>query len=128
MFESEATNQHLNPEFNKLYPEEDRLNRMNRDFQFHPGQTSDPKTLTSEQVAAFNRDGYISPLNLFTEAEVVEHRHYFDQLLARVLASGQDNYSIKTAHLLYGKFYDLLTDLRIVAYVKDLLGDNVVGW
>lgn len=128
MFESEATNQHLNPEFNKLYPEEDRLTRMNRDFQFHPAQTSNPKALTIEQVEAFNRDGYISPLNLFTEAEVAEHRHYFDQLLANVLASGQDNYSIKTAHLLYGKVYDLLTDQRIVAYVKDLLGDNVVGW
>ncbi len=128
MFESEATNQHLNPEFNKLYPEEDRLNRMNRDFRFHPAQTSNPKALTAEQIAAFNRDGYLSPLNLFSEAEVAEHRRYFDQLLANVLASGQDNYSIKTAHLLYGKVYDLLTDQRIVAYVKDLLGENVVGW
>lgn len=128
MFESDATNQHLNPEFNKLYPEEDRLTRMNRDFRFHPAQTSNPQTLTAEQIAAFNRDGYISPLNLFTEAEIAEHRRYFDQLLANVLASGQDNYSIKTAHLLYGKVYDLLTDQRIVAYVKDLLGENVVGW
>jgi len=128
MLESNATNQHLNPEFNKLYPEEDRLSQMNRDFRFHPARNSNPKALTGAQVEAFNRDGYISPLNVFSEAEIAEHRRYFDQLLAHVLASGQDNYSIKTAHLLYGKVYDLLTDQRIVAYVKDLLGENVVGW
>ena len=45
-----------------------------------------------------------------------------------MLAAGQDSYSIKTAHLLYGRVYDLLTDGRIVVYVKDLLGENVVGW
>ncbi|MDX2043657.1 MAG: phytanoyl-CoA dioxygenase family protein [Acidobacteriota bacterium] len=128
MFESDATNQHHNPEFNKLFPEEDRLTRMNRDFRFHPAATTDPQALTREQIEAFNRDGFISPLDLFSEAEIANHRSYFDELLARVLASGQDNYSIKTAHLLYGKVYDLLTDRRIVAYVKDLLGENVVGW
>jgi hypothetical protein len=44
-----------------------------------------------------------------------------------VLASGQDSYSIKTAHLLYGRVYDLLTNPRIVAHVTDLLGENVIG-
>lgn len=128
MFESEATNQHQNQEFNKLFPEEDRLTQMNRDFRFHPAVTTNPQALTREQIEAFNRDGYISPLNLFSEAEAADHRRYFDELLAHVLASGQDNYSIKTAHLLHGKVYDLLTDRRIVAHIKDLLGENVVGW
>lgn len=123
-----ATNQHLNPEFNKLFPEEDRLNQMSRDFRFHPATTTNPQTLSPQQIEAFNRDGYITGLSVFNEAEVAEHRRYFDDLLARVLASGQDNYSIKTAHLLYGKVYDLLTDRRIVAHIKDLLGENVVGW
>lgn len=126
--DNQAVNQHLNPEFNKLFPEEDRLADMPREFRFHPAGVVAPQRLTPEQVAAFNRDGYLTGIRLFNEGEALELRRYFDDLLARVLASGQDNYSIKTAHLLYGKVYDLLTDARIVAYVKDLLGENVVGW
>lgn len=126
--DNQSVNQHLNPEFNKLFPEEDRLAEMPREFRFHPAGVVAPQTLTPEQLAAFNRAGYLTGLRLFNDEEALELRCYFDELLARVLASGQDNYSIKTAHLLYGRVYDLLTAPRIVAYVKDLLGENVVGW
>jgi non-heme Fe2+,alpha-ketoglutarate-dependent halogenase len=126
--ETQSINQHLHPEFNKLFPEEDRLAELAREFRFHPAGVAAPKLLTPEQLETFNRDGYLTGLRLFSDEEIAEHRRYFDELLAAVLASGQDNYSIKTAHLLYGKVYDLLTDARIVAYIKDLLGENVVGW
>ena len=126
--ETQSINQHLNPEFNKLFPEEDRLAELAREFRFHPAEVAASQQLTPAQLEAFNRDGYVTGIGIFSDEEVAEHRRYFDELLARVLASGQDNYSIKTAHLLYGKVYDLLTDPRIVAYVKDLLGENVVGW
>ncbi|MFN0087030.1 MAG: phytanoyl-CoA dioxygenase family protein [Blastocatellia bacterium] len=124
----QEVNRHLNPEFNKLFPEADRLAEMGRELRFHPAGVAEPRILTREQIEAFNRDGYISGLRLFTEEEIADHRRYFDGLLERVLASGQDNYSIKTAHLLYGKVYDLITNPRVVAYVRDLLGENVVGW
>ncbi len=126
--ENQPVNQHFNPEFNKLFPEADRLAELARDLRFHPAGVAQPQKLTRAQIETFNRDGYISGLRIFSDAEMAGQRRYFDELLARVLASGQDNYSIKTAHLLYGKVYDLLTDARIVAYVKDLLGENVVGW
>jgi ectoine hydroxylase-related dioxygenase (phytanoyl-CoA dioxygenase family) len=45
-----------------------------------------------------------------------------------VLAAGGDSYSISTAHKTYGKVWDLLTHPRIVAHVRDLLGENVIGW
>src|SRR5439155_7616126 len=81
-----------------------------------------------EQIDEFNRDGYLKGIRIFSDAEMAEHRRYFDELLARVLATGRDSYSISTAHLKYGPVHDLLTNPRIVAYVRDLLGDNVVGW
>jgi ectoine hydroxylase-related dioxygenase (phytanoyl-CoA dioxygenase family) len=84
--------------------------------------------LTREQIETFNRDGYLSPIPLFGQAEIADIRSYFDGLLARTLAAGGDSYSISTAHLRYGRVYDLLTDARIVSYVKDLLGENVIGW
>lgn len=111
-----------------LVPAQDALQQVERDLRFHPVKNKNPQTLTPEQIAAFNRDGFIKGIRFFDEAEIALHRAYLDDLLARVLASGADSYSIATAHRRYGTVYDLLTHPRIVACVADLLGPNVVGW
>jgi ectoine hydroxylase-related dioxygenase (phytanoyl-CoA dioxygenase family) len=67
-------------------------------------------------------------LKIFSAAEIGEIRGYFDALLAKVLAAGGDSYSISTAHAKYGRVFDLLRHPRIVACVRDLLGENVIGW
>src|ERR1022692_3341708 len=112
----------------RLVPSTAELSTTHRDLRFHPTTTEHPKILSSEQIAAFNRKGYLAPFRIFSEAEIADIRRYFDDLLAQTLASGGDSYSITTAHLRYGRVYDLLTNPRIVALVKDLLGENVIGW
>ena len=109
-------------------PTNEELNRLERDLRFHPSPVANPRTLTAEQVAAFNRDGYLKGIRIFSPQEMAGIREYFDKLLARTLAAGGDSYSISTAHLRYGRVYDLLTQPRIVACVQDLLGENVVAW
>lgn len=109
-------------------PSHDDLNAVTRDLRFHVSPVKEPKALTMEQVAAYNRAGYVMPLDVFTAAEADAQRNYFDDLLARVVAAGGTSYSISTAHLKCGPVYDLLIHPRIVAYVRDLLGDNVIGW
>jgi ectoine hydroxylase-related dioxygenase (phytanoyl-CoA dioxygenase family) len=104
------------------------LREIERDLRFHPSVTSHPTALTAEQIAAFNRDGYVKGIRIFDAEQIEEIRRYFDALLAGVMAAGGDSYSIATAHRKYGKIYDLLTHPRIVACVRDLLGENVVGW
>jgi chlorinating enzyme len=101
---------------------------VERDLRFHPSTVENPRTLTREEMARFNRDGYLKGICIFDEEEIAEIRRYFDGLLERTLAAGGDSYSISTAHLRYGRVYDLLTDARLVARVKDLLGDDVIGW
>src|SRR5207248_8680995 len=86
------------------------------------------KVLTPEQVARFNRDGYLMPFRVFGEAEVADLRRYFDGLLAKYLAEGKDSYSISSAHLRHGRVWDVLTNPRVVALVSDLLGPSVVAW
>ena len=52
-------------------------------------------------------------------------------LTVRAHIAGQEvrrSYSISSAHLRYGRVYDILTHPRIVAYVRDILGENVVAW
>ncbi len=109
-------------------PTHDELGRLERDLRFHPCTTTDPQTLTRTQIEAFNRHGYIKGIRIFDAAEIGRIRAYFDDLLARTLAVGGDSYSISTAHLRYGRVYDLLTHPRIVAIVRDLLGEDVIGW
>ncbi len=112
----------------KMIPGQSELDRIERDLRFHPVVNHNPRVLSRAQIDAFNRDGYIRGIRIFSDAEIGEIREYFDRLLARVIAAGGDSYSISTAHAKYGRVYDLLTDRRIVACVKDLLGADVVAW
>jgi hypothetical protein len=112
----------------KFIPTTEELSKTQRDLRFHPTTTINPQILTKEQISAFNRDGYLRGLRIFSAEEIGEIRRYFDDLLARTLAAGGDSYSISTAHLRYGRVYDILTDRRIVDRVKDLLGEDVIAW
>ena len=112
----------------KIMPTWEQLAEMGRDLQFHPSVTEQPKVLTQEQVTDFNRVGYIKGIPIFSESEIGEHRQYFDALLANVIAAGGSSYSIISAHMKYGKVYDLLTHPKIVACVKDIIGADVIGW
>ena len=118
----------IQPSMRPFVPNAEELSRVERDLRFHPSQVSAPRTLTCDQIAAFNRDGYLKPLPIFDAVEISSIRAYFDGLLARTIAAGGDSYSISTAHLRYGRVYDLLRHPRIVAYVSDLLGEDVIGW
>lgn len=104
------------------------LGQIERDLAFRPCGVPAPRVLARAQIEHFNERGYILPVPVFGAAEIAAIRAYFDDLLARVLAEGKDQYSISTAHMKYGRVWDLLTEPRIVDCVADLLGDGVVGW
>lgn len=114
-------------EFKAVLDQQD-LAAIPRDLRFHSVSNEAPKAITREQVAAFNREGYISGLTAFNAAEIAEIRQYFDDLLAQVVAAGGDSYSISSAHLKYGRVWDLLKHPHIVSHVADLLGEDVIGW
>jgi hypothetical protein len=109
-------------------PGQDELLAVDRDLSFHPCTGTAPKVLTPEQVARFNRDGYLMPFRIFSGAEIADLRSYFDRLLAEYVAEGKDSYSISSAHLRHGRVWDVLTNPRVVAIISDLLGPSVVAW
>jgi len=111
-----------------ITPQQAELDGIARVLLFHPTVNSNPITLTSSQVVQFNRDGFVKGISLFNDDEANDYRRYFDELLMQVTADGGDSYSISSAHLKYGRVYDLLTHPAIVACVRDLLGENVVAW
>ena len=111
-----------------IIPDTDAIEATARDLRFFPASVDEPKTLSADQIRSFNEDGFLKGIRIFDAAETLENRRYFDALLEKILAQGGDSYSISTAHLKYGKVYDLLAHPRIVACVRDLLGDDVVAW
>jgi ectoine hydroxylase-related dioxygenase (phytanoyl-CoA dioxygenase family) len=112
----------------KIIPSQEQLGQLERRLKFHPSAVADPRILTREQVAAYNQGGYVKPVRIFNDNEMAVHRRFFDDVLARTLAAGGNSYSIISAHMKYEAVYDLLAHPKIVACVKDILGENVIGW
>ncbi len=112
----------------KIIADIDNVAQMERDLAFHPCTNAHPTALTPNQIDHFNQKGYVTGLDVFDSTEVTDIRTYFDDLLDRVIASGKDSYSLSSAHLVYGRVYDLLKAPSIVDMVGDLLGDDVIGW
>lgn len=111
-----------------IVPSETELQSLERDLRFYPTANSSPQALSLAQVQGFNELGFIAPLSIYDRHEILDIRNYFDDLLARVVSAGGDSYSISSAHLKYGLVYDILTNVKIVDFVSDLLGENVIGW
>ncbi len=111
-----------------MIPEHDELSTIERDLRFRWCENPHPQVLSRQQIDQYNHQGYIKGIRIFDDVEMQAQRSYFDDLLDRVLAAGSDSYSISSAHLKYGKVFDLLSHPRIVACVTDLLGENVIGW
>jgi len=112
----------------KTIPNQEQLSQLERRLQFHPSAVANPKVLTQAQIDFYNRNGYLKGFRIFDETEIDEQRRFLDETLAQVIAAGGNSYSIISAHMKYGPVYDLIKHPRIVAYVKDLLGKDVVGW
>ena len=111
-----------------IIPQYDSIDQIERDLGFFPAKEQSCKTLTTEQVKHYNENGYVSNLEIFSKREADDLREYFDALLEEAIEAGGDSYSISTAHFEHAEVYDLLKHSTIVNYVKDILGENVVGW
>lgn len=112
----------------KVIPTPDELSRVERDLRFHPVTTMNPKRLTSGHIDTFNRDGVIKGFRVFSNEEIEGYRRYFDSLLDDLSGMGESHCAINEAHLQHAGVYDVLRHPRIVTYVKDLLGNHVIGW
>lgn len=104
----------------------DAIPDMERELKFFPASTKNPRLLTPEQISHFNEKGYLFPIDLFTPDEVIANRTYFEKLLKMAFDAGLDRYSINGWHTHCRGIYDLVTDDRILDYVEDILGPNLV--
>ena len=102
------------------YPE------LERDLSFHPASNTDPQKLSRQQIRQFNDKGYISPLDVFSPEDADAHRAFFDGILAAATVRGQNSYSLNSWHRTCRSIHDLVTAPRILDYVQDLLGEDLI--
>lgn len=108
-------NQHLD-----AYPE------LQRELKFFPLGVEEPRCLTAEQIEHYNACGYLSPIDIFSGAEIARIRAYFDDLLDKALAAGWDSYEMTNWHKHCRGVWDIVTESRIIDVVQDLLGETVI--
>lgn len=106
----------------------DAFPELERERRFFPLGVENPAALTRQQIQQFNEKGYVTPLDVFNAAEIAAHRAYFDHLLEQATAAGWNSYSINGWHRSCAGIYDLVKTPRILDYVQDLLGENLVCW
>lgn len=105
-----------------------QLAELPRQMEFVPSAGTIPSVLTENQIADYNRMGYVMPFDGLANDEIRELRAFFDGVLAAYIEQGKNSYAISTAHLRFSRIYDLVQHPRIVAAVADLLGENIVCW
>lgn len=101
-----------------------------RDLGFTPSDPGAARTLSADQVAHYNTHGFISPVPVFDAEGIGRIRAYVDDLLERVVgAPDQRNaYSINSYHLVCRGLYDLILTPRLLDYVEDIVGPDIVSW
>ena len=61
--------------------EDVEIDDIPRNLRFYPSDPSQAHTLSSERIEAYNRDGYIKGMRIFSGDEIDDIRSYFDALL-----------------------------------------------
>ncbi|MEM7324423.1 MAG: phytanoyl-CoA dioxygenase family protein [Actinomycetota bacterium] len=85
------------------------------------------KVLTDDQVESYQADGWISPLDVLTEAEVADARSKLEAFEAQYgPMSGRPERS--RAYLPFTWVDDIMRHPRLVDAVEDLIGPDILCW
>ena len=84
-----------------------------------------PKRLTPDQVASFHRDGFITPVRVFSEQQAAEFRQEFEQI-ERAQGGALKGIARTKIYLRHPSLYRLATDPAILDMVEDLIGPDIL--
>ena len=106
----------------------EELRELDRELSFRSASPERGKTLTAKQIDTYNRDGCLLPLPAFDDTEIGELRQHVDGLLDDAMAAGGDSLSVIDPHTTSRRMYDLMFEPRLVAYMRDVIGDDIACW
>ncbi|MEM1377058.1 MAG: phytanoyl-CoA dioxygenase family protein [Pseudomonadota bacterium] len=82
--------------------------------------------LTSSQINYYNREGYVTGLDVFDPQKAAANLRYFDGLLEK--RGGEGAYAINCYQARCAGIWDLCTNETILDCVEDIIGPNIVCW
>ena len=97
-----------------------------QDLSFLPVANPTPTTLSTEDIARYNREGFCQPFQIFDTDEIQAVRHYVDSLMDAAGESG--SYGINCYQARLKGLYDIATHPRILDCVEDIIGPNILCW
>lgn len=109
-------------------PIDNAMPELERRLEFVPASDECPAKLSRGQIHQYNDQGFVFPLDVFSADEALANRRYFDQLMEQAQQAGWNSYSINGWHQHCAGIHDLVTEPRILDYVQDLLGEDLVCW
>jgi len=86
-----------------------------------------PKALTEDQLAAYQRDGYLAPVPVMSEAAAKALRSTLETIEAGMGGPLRGDIRHK-AHLLFPFLADLIRHPAILDAIEDVLGPNLLCW
>lgn len=84
-----------------------------------------PKHLSQEQVAQYDRDGYICPIDVLTADEVAHYRTKLEEVENSQAAPLHGPQKSKS-HLLFDWAHELATHTNLLDAVEDVIGPNIM--
>ncbi len=86
-----------------------------------------PNVLSPEQIAAFDRDGYLSPITIMTPTEAARYRRELEAAEAKwpqaLTGAGRNN-----AHMSLKFMDEIVHDQRILDVAEDLVGPDILAY
>ncbi|MEN0000763.1 MAG: phytanoyl-CoA dioxygenase family protein [Pseudomonadota bacterium] len=96
------------------------------DLSFRATPLHDGKRLSKAEIQLYNREGYVTGLDVFGPTEGAANLRYFDSLLEKRGSEGA--YAINCYQARCAGIWDICTNETILDYVEDLIGPNIVCW
>ena len=86
-----------------------------------------PKVLTKQQIADYEKDGYLSPIPVLSMEEVRYFREAYEELEA-ALGGRPKATDLSLTHMHFPWSWDLIHHTKMLDAVEDVLGPNIICW
>ena len=87
-----------------------------------------PKKLTAEQISQYQRDGFVFPIPVMSEAEALDYRRRMEEAEARYPDAINARAARNNAHLTFGFMDEIVHRPEILDAVEDLIGPDILAW
>lgn len=85
-------------------------------------------SLTTQQIAHYQQQGFVCPLDAYAPDEAVRNRSAFDALAERFRRDGHDAYAINGYHASCRSIYDIVRHPAILDAVGSLIDGPFIAW